>query len=145
MILPSRITRSTPSSSPLFSPSAGWSKIPFYVVGQGTATALQNAFDLFPFKVDIRGQSCGNAVTLAPFMLSDIKERPVKLLYLTGDKNRDTLTNLLTDGGITLEALQVYETVGSPRFEEQLVRVLDDPPKGKPNFRNSWLLRRVIY
>lgn len=143
MILPSRITPPTASSFLLFSPSAGWSKIPFYVVGEGTATALQNAFGLFPFKIDIdiRGQASGNAVTLAPFMLSDIKEKPVKLLYLTGDKNRDTLTNLLTEGGITLEALQVYETVGSPQFEERLVRVLDDPPKGKPNF----MTRRVIY
>ena len=128
------MTRSTPSIS---LPSAGWSKIPFYVVGQGTATALHNAFGLFTSKVDvdIRGQSSGNAVTLAPFMLSDIKERPAKLLYLTGDKNRDTLTNLLAAGGITLEPLQVYETVGSPRFEEQLMRILDDTPKGKPNFR----------
>jgi uroporphyrinogen-III synthase len=70
-------------------------------------------------------------------MLSDIKERPAKLLYLTGDKNRDTLPNILTEGGITLEALQVYETVGSPRFEEQLLCVLDDAAKGKPDFRTS--------
>ncbi|KIM41981.1 hypothetical protein M413DRAFT_445170 [Hebeloma cylindrosporum] len=117
---------------------AGWLRIPFYVVGHGTATALQDAFDFFPTKVDIdiRGESSGNAVTLAPFMLSDIKERPAKILYLTGDKNRDTLTNLLTEGGITLEPLQVYETLGSPRFEEQLLRVLRSPSEEHPP--SSW-------
>ena len=76
-------------------------------------------------------------------MLSDIKQRPAKILYLTGDKNRDTLTNLLTEGRISLHALQVYETVGSPRFEEQLACVLDDPPQGKLDFRNAWL--KVIH
>ena len=109
----------------------GWSKIPFYVVGHTTAKALQNAFASYPFKaeIDVRGQSSGNAAALAPFILSDIKDRPVKLLYLTGDKNRDTLTNILTEEGIILEAVQVYATEGSPRFEEQIACALDEAPK----------------
>jgi len=95
----------------------------------------------YPFKseIDIRGQASGNAAALSPFILSDIKESPAKLLYLTGDKNRDTLTNFLSEGGISLEALQVYVTEGSPRFEEQIAHVLDEIPR-KPLPPHWWIV-----
>ena len=43
--------------------------------------------------------------------------RGKKLLYLTGDKNRDTLPSILNEAGIALESVQVYATRGSARFE----------------------------
>ncbi|KAF4612287.1 hypothetical protein D9613_003655 [Agrocybe pediades] len=111
-----------------------WCTIPFYVVGPATASALSDVFtefkDLGLNSVDIRGDSCGNAASLAPFILEDMKSVPRKLLYLTGDKNRDTLPRILNDGGIELETLQVYTTRGSPSFQENLARTLHSMSQG---------------
>ncbi|PPQ99318.1 hypothetical protein CVT24_009186 [Panaeolus cyanescens] len=110
-----------------------WTRIPFYVVGEGTASALQHAFkgntddDLV---LDIRGQHSGNAATLAPFILEDISQRPATLLYLSGDKNRDTIPRLLKQGGITLDTIQVYKTQGSSSFGEALSKKVARYSKG---------------
>jgi uroporphyrinogen-III synthase len=118
--------------------AAGWSHVPFYVVGQTTATALRDIFtefaDLGLESVDILGQDSGSAASLAPFILEDIKERPAKLLYLTGDKNRDTISRLLNEGGIALEPLRVYKTHGSPDFEDNLASTL----ASSPHDLNEW-------
>ena len=42
------------------------------------------------------------------------------LLYLTDDKNRDSLTHILQGGGILLNPFQTYKTEGSPSFAEKL-------------------------
>jgi len=112
-----------------------WSRIPFYVVGQTTADAISEVFsrskDLGFESIDVRGQSSGNAATLGPFILEDLQnvttENPT-LLYLTGDKNRDTISRILTDGGVKLEALQVYTTRASPSFEADLDKTLETFP-----------------
>lgn len=90
-----------------------WTRVPFYVVGEGTASALEEAFrgnGHHTFTLDIRGQKSGNAAVLAPFILNDVKQRPATLFYLSGDKNRDTIPRLLKEGGIELDTLQVYRT-----------------------------------
>src|SRR4051794_2109059 len=100
--------------------SALWCRLPFYVVGNKTATLLRQLFDDFKdlglTSVDVRGQESGDAAHLACFILDDLKheeQHPTKLFYLTGDKNRDTLPSALQEGGVTLESLQVYKTQGS--------------------------------
>ena len=102
---------------------AGWCEIPFYVVGQATASALTSVFEAYVHlgltSIDVRGQSSGNAAALASFILED-PYKPSTLLYLTGDKNRDTLTHILQGGGISLELLQAYRTEGSPSFANNL-------------------------
>jgi uroporphyrinogen-III synthase len=98
-------------------------------VGKATATALHSIHDvcgdsrLVP--KDIRGSSeTGTSERLAHFILVDLARTEggsrTKLLYLTGDKNKDTLPNILEDGGHDLECLQVYETHGSPNFAGEL-------------------------
>lgn len=103
-------------------------------MGQTTATALVDVFSSFSHLglglPDIRGQSSGNAASLATFILIDLQERPLKLLYLTGDKNRDTLPQLLNEGGISLQSLQVYETRGSSSFETSLSSALSPSSEG---------------
>lgn len=98
--------------------------MPFYVVGESTASALRATFMTYEQlglePPEIRGQGSGNAAVLGPFILNDMKERPAKLLYLTGDKNRDTLPNILEEGGLSLLSLQVYMTQGSSTFEATL-------------------------
>ena len=110
------------SSNQIFS-LAGWCEIPFYVVGQATASALTSVFEAYVHlgltSIDVRGQSSGNAAALASFILED-PYKPSTLLYLTGDKNRDTLTHILQGGGISLELLQAYRTEGSPSFANNL-------------------------
>lgn len=96
------------------------------MVGEATASALReiqhvpSAGTLAPR--DIRGGSeAGTSEKLANFILKDLgPDSATTLLYMTGDKNRDTLPNILKDGGVKLESLQVYETVGSSHFEVDL-------------------------
>ena len=51
-------------------------------------------------------------------------------LYLTGDKNRDTLTHILQGGGISLDPSQTYKTEGSPSFAENLSTAIQTSPQG---------------
>ena len=78
---------------------------------------------------DVRGPSSGNASTLASFIL-DEPDQPWRLLYLTGDKNRDTLTNILHEGGISAEPIQTYKTEGSLSFAEDLSAAIQTSSKG---------------
>jgi uroporphyrinogen-III synthase len=78
---------------------------------------------------DIRGaEQAGTAEKLAHFILDDLdsplEHRSRKLLYLTGDKNRDVLPNILAGGEIELHTVQVYETRGSSTFDADLDKVL---------------------
>ncbi|KAI0371011.1 tetrapyrrole biosynthesis, uroporphyrinogen III synthase [Pilatotrama ljubarskyi] len=113
-------------------PSRGWDTVPFYVVGSATASALcaiEAAFPESPYTPrDIRGGSeSGTAEKLAHYIVSDVPQSGSRrLLYLTGDKNRDTLPRILGDGGLELESLQVYATQGSSRFEDDLRQALGE-------------------
>lgn len=82
------------------------------------------------------GAEVDTSEQLAHYILSHMppqqgknKNKP-KLFYLTGDKNRDTLPNILHDGGVALEPLQVYETRGSSTFAAALRSVVVDNRKG---------------
>jgi uroporphyrinogen-III synthase len=83
--------------------------------------------------MDIRGGSeAGTSERLAHFILNDLPEREgVKLLYLTGDKNRDTLPNILAESRVILDSAQVYATQGSSTFAEDLQKVIKSTPAGK--------------
>ncbi|KAJ7227101.1 tetrapyrrole biosynthesis, uroporphyrinogen III synthase [Mycena pura] len=79
---------------------------------------------------DIRGESSGTSEELAKFILTDLKPPGPKrrpLLYLTGDKNRDTLPEILRGGNWDLVPLQVYQTQGSSTFSQNLKLALDSP------------------
>ncbi|KAK0442098.1 tetrapyrrole biosynthesis, uroporphyrinogen III synthase [Armillaria borealis] len=95
--------------------STGKDEFPFYVVGKATASTLRSSMP----NADIRGESSGTAEQLANFILAE-QPRPTKLLYLTGDKNRDTLPNILGGAGVVLHPLKVYETQGSSTFPQHL-------------------------
>lgn len=121
-----------------YSNIAAWAKVPFYVVGKSTATALEEfqtiCADLdVDSKLDIRGENTGTGEQLANFILDDLKadntDRKKNLLYLTGDKNRDTVPKILSSDeeksrGVQLDAIQVYETHGASDFEPNLNSLL---------------------
>ncbi|PBK80575.1 tetrapyrrole biosynthesis, uroporphyrinogen III synthase [Armillaria gallica] len=99
-------------------------EFPFYVVGKATASTLRSSMP----NADIRGESSGTAEQLANFILAEPPRPPTKLLYLTGDKNRDTLPNILGGAGVSLHSLKVYETQGSSTFSLQLKEIVPVRP-----------------
>ena len=132
-----------------------WKTTPFYVVGESTAAAVRALGStlpdhLIPVKV-LGGAEAGTSEALAHFILTHLAEsdnasviseasgttahsarrkRTAKLLHLTGDKNRETLGKILTDGGVEVDAVQVYETRGSPGFRSALKQAVASNPKG---------------
>jgi len=113
---------------------ADWSSVPFYVVGDATAKALADVSELYgpgpSTPRDIRGGSqTGTSERLGHFILDDLPAKEgTKLLYLTGDKNRDTLPNILADAHVILESIQVYGTKGSSTFAKDLENVVKSIP-----------------
>ena len=69
---------------------------------------------------------------MARFIVDDLSRssgnRAKKLLYLTGDKNRDTLPDILREAGVELVVTKVYETCGSPRFGDDLKALIKNEP-----------------
>lgn len=107
--------------------SADWRTVPFYVVGDATAAAASQIHTAFPSMAHLApaahqvrgGAEAGTAERLAGFILGEDCEGR-RLLYLTGDKNRETLPEMLTAGGVALETLEVYGTTGSSTFRDDL-------------------------
>ncbi|TFY50772.1 hypothetical protein EVG20_g11338 [Dentipellis fragilis] len=119
-------------------PQADWRSTPFYAVGPSTASCLASIAVHAPTlarlcPTDIRGGAeTGTAELLARFILRDADIAPsARLLYLTGDKNRETLPALLDAGEVALRTLQVYATRGAAGFEGALVHVLESVPEEK--------------
>ncbi|KAG7447043.1 tetrapyrrole biosynthesis, uroporphyrinogen III synthase [Guyanagaster necrorhizus] len=102
---------------------AAKNECPFYVVGKATASTLRCTIP----NADIRGECSGTAEQLANFILAE-RPRPTKLLCLTGDKNRDTLSSILGAAGVSLYSLKVYETQGSSTFSQCLKEIVPERP-----------------
>lgn len=98
------------------------------MVGQGTAAALaeiRQTYGSTDYTPEITlGESTGTGERLAHFIRDQPQGRPKKLLYLTGDKNRDIVPTILGEAGIELRSLKVYETRGSQTFEDDLEEAL---------------------
>ncbi|KAG1731016.1 tetrapyrrole biosynthesis, uroporphyrinogen III synthase [Suillus lakei] len=106
-------------------PESDWWSVPFYAVGEATSVALRDLCEKIPLYSprDIRGGSeTGTAERLAGFIIKDLPSDGAsrKLLYLTGDKNRDTLPRVLESAGVAIDPLQVYATRGSSMFPYDL-------------------------
>ncbi|KAI0270557.1 tetrapyrrole biosynthesis, uroporphyrinogen III synthase [Gloeopeniophorella convolvens] len=99
-----------------------WSAVRFYAVGP--ATAAQLAQLPHPPR-DVRGTESGTAEKLAQFIVQDTAKGD-RLLYLTGDKNRDVLARVVREslGEDALRELRVYGTRGVRDFEGSLARAL---------------------
>lgn len=113
-----------------------WQSIPFYAVGPATASALLRLDDRLrpPFSSILGADETGNAVKLASFIASQKSNGSnAPLLYLSGDKRKDTLESLLRERGIRLHEVQAYETFQSPTFEE-------DHRKAQENGPFAWII-----
>ncbi|KLO10585.1 tetrapyrrole biosynthesis, uroporphyrinogen III synthase [Schizopora paradoxa] len=121
---------------------ADWSTCPFYVVGESTASAVDKLRTSLPshlLPTDVLGGTeSGTSDALADFILARTtpsRKNRVKLLYLTGDKNRDTLPNKLTEKGVELDAVQTYETKCVDGFAGKLGEVV----KAQKHVKNWWI------
>ncbi|KAN0118215.1 Tetrapyrrole biosynthesis, uroporphyrinogen III synthase [Russula decolorans] len=100
-----------------------WRAMRFYVVGPATAAALLARLPNPP--QDVRGTESGTAEQLARYVVQNAT-REERLLYLTGDKNKETLSRIVAEGlgeGV-LRELRVYATHGVRDFESSLRRAL---------------------
>jgi uroporphyrinogen-III synthase len=94
-----------------------WNKLPFYVVGPATASALlvlQSPH--VPKSTLILGQDSGNAERLARYIVAMHSKEAYPLLYLVGDKRRATLADILAGNQIAVQEIEVYRTQPSPTF-----------------------------
>ncbi|KAG5649969.1 hypothetical protein H0H81_001277 [Sphagnurus paluster] len=90
-------------------------------VGEATAAVLKQMQQGTPYTPQIiRGEASGTGKRLAQFICEQADGKPKKLLYLTGDKNRDTVPTILAQAGVEFRSLKVYETQGSCTFARDL-------------------------
>lgn len=75
----------------------------------------------------------GNSETLARFVLDDLASKRTvgKLLYLTGDKNKDTFQRTMSENGVTAMELMVYETKAARDLEERIARTVQEIINGE--------------
>ncbi|KAI5480000.1 uroporphyrinogen-III synthase [Pseudohyphozyma bogoriensis] len=113
----------------------GWDAVPFFVVGKGTRDALLKGDGrrnrIAEDKV-LGAEETGTGDKLARFIVQHFAltagsstTTALPLLYLVGDKNKDTIEVVLRSAGIGVERLQVYETTKTTEFDEKLEGILD--------------------
>ncbi|CAD6583805.1 MAG: hypothetical protein CYPHOPRED_002498 [Cyphobasidiales sp. Tagirdzhanova-0007] len=89
----------------------------FYVVGPSTAEALVRLPSPIapPASCIMGAEQSGNAEKLASYICANHRSL-LPLLYLVGDKRRDTISLALHENRIPMSEIQVYETVPSPNL-----------------------------
>ncbi|KAK4701395.1 uroporphyrinogen-III synthase, partial [Phenoliferia sp. Uapishka_3] len=114
---------SSPSPSPTPSSNTSWVSIPWFPIGVASQTAIQKQlFDPPPLCV---GAGSGTANNLAEAIKDHFPTPPdLPILYLVGDKNRDTIPTVLQEAGIQLDRVQVYETRVVDDFGKNLDGIL---------------------
>ncbi|KIJ34923.1 hypothetical protein M422DRAFT_181486 [Sphaerobolus stellatus SS14] len=122
-----------------------WSQIPFYVVGEATARPLRQMTRSHPTKFSesliLGAAQTGKAESLAQFILDDLpaRRRGKKLLYLTGDKNRDTFHRILTENGVNIQSLMVYGTMAAKNLGQKVFDVVQEIRKLHASI-STWLV-----
>ncbi|GAA93815.1 uncharacterized protein L969DRAFT_92267 [Mixia osmundae IAM 14324] len=120
-------------------PTSRWSEVPFFVVGPSTGEMLASVHcNGRPTRI-IGSQRSGTGALLADLIIrehaTELKGTERPLLFLTGDKTRDTLPIKLAAADLALEQMQVYQTTDSPRFQDELAAALRELGKDE----QTWL------
>lgn len=106
-----------------------WDGVPFFAVGKGTRDCLLRLPDPPPISNIHASETTGSGFKLATFIISHYIVPPtLPLLYLVGDKNRETIPSMLGERGIGLERVQVYGCEPCEKFEGSLDRILEGIP-----------------
>ncbi|CAP49244.1 uncharacterized protein PODANS_5_5700 [Podospora anserina S mat+] len=110
--------------------------IPVYSVGPATTRALK-AVPQVP-ALQVFGEHTGNGETLAPYILDHYRawykdrESVPALLFLVGDKRRDTIPEVLTGAGWQLDEVVIYGTGEMKSFRDdfsQRLQTTADRPR----------------
>lgn len=97
---------------------SAWQDKPVFVVGPATA-ARARRLGLQP-----RGEEAGSAEALAEVVIAGLPTKP--LLFLCGDRRRDTLPGCLREADVPLEECVVYRTTGDASALEAALSVRPD-------------------
>lgn len=90
---------------------------------------------LVPAENQVRGGAeAGTGERLAAFILAEGCQGR-RMLYLTTDKSRETLPEVLSAGEVALETLEVYRTTGSSTFRDDLEAALERVSAGESDAR----------
>ncbi|KAH6904406.1 tetrapyrrole biosynthesis, uroporphyrinogen III synthase [Coprinopsis sp. MPI-PUGE-AT-0042] len=87
---------------------------------------------MVPRKSSSQAKYQGQANNFDGLSSRNIPNTESPLLYLIGDKNRDTVPTLLNGGGIAFRSLQVYETQPRKDFGAILNSAIDAVSTGTP-------------
>lgn len=96
---------------------AAWRNHPAFVVGPRTAAEARR------LGLRTMGEESGSADDLADMIAARSFERP--LLFLCGDRRRDTIPDRLRAAGVAFDELVVYRTTGDA---EALAEAVEPPP-----------------
>ncbi|KAG9303468.1 hypothetical protein G9A89_013795 [Geosiphon pyriformis] len=120
-----------------------WKNIPFFTVGNVTAEAVTRNLGYKPLGAKESGTANALADHIVSFYENQLQKNlqgsndsnnrisvvnstsgstisSLSLLFLVGDKRRDTLPQKLVKSGINLRELLVYQTNGRPNFSQEL-------------------------
>ena len=108
---------------------AQWAALPFYTVGEASASMLSSSF---PLRATAVG---GNAAALARHIAHEarpaVQSGPVRpLLVLSGQLRREELFDGLRGGGVAYEELEVYRTQTRPGLAGDVRRLLGEGEAG---------------
>ncbi|KAF0553298.1 Uroporphyrinogen-III synthase [Gigaspora margarita] len=113
-----------------------WENLPFFVVGKATSKATDG------LNFNALGLNSGNSESLAEYIIQfhnqnntqNFHQNSLPLLFLTGDKRLDKLPTRLSQAGIKLEELLVYETRPDENFSTELENIV------KKNRKIDWIV-----
>lgn len=129
------VTRESALTQPTATP---WCDVQHYVVGELTEKALKSASTTHsPPSRNVLGANSGNGSNLADFIGQNHPRTGLPLLYLIGDKTKDTIAKKLALADIGLEELQVYETKTRSVFEEEFRATVHTAVSSQP--QKMWL------
>lgn len=99
--------------------------MPGYCVGPATELLAKNCLKLDNYF----GAQCGNAQDLAKYILEIPNDIVKPLLYPCSAIARDTVQQILENGGIKIEKLIVYETLPAENLKDNLLNIICDQPQ----------------
>ncbi|KAI0209720.1 hypothetical protein LSAT2_005611 [Lamellibrachia satsuma] len=91
-----------------------WRQIPVFAIGQATARAAEK------LGLQTRGENTGNAVTLAPQILQAVGPNDKPALLPCGNLRRETIPAALSEAGVSINSITVYETIPNPEIKDRL-------------------------
>jgi len=94
-----------------------WKEKKVFCVGPGTAKAAQDMLGLSPL-----GEDSGSAAALAETVLTSC-EKGERVIFFKGNLAKDTMREILENGGMLVEELVVYETKESIELEMDLASI----------------------